>query len=157
MTSLPQETDAHEDRRITTDPEEYIFMAMGAYDNLGRNLVMKDRGDLTKSQVDALVGLYVFESMNMTQISEHLAVSNEQASRAIAPLVERGLVERSRDDKNLRKVNVSLTDQGKRYLAQRQEALHVALREKLAVLSRTDLRALLDASRIAERILRKIR
>ena len=141
---------------FTVAPEEAVFMAMGAYDNLGRRIVMANRGDFTKSQADALVGLMLYGSMSMTQISEHLAVSKEQATRTIAPLVERGLVQRARNPRNLRVVDITLTAEGERLISESQKALIETLCAKLAELSPEDRATLIEASRTAERILRKL-
>lgn len=137
-------------------PEEAVLFAMGAYDNFARRIVMANRGDLTKSQADLMVGLTLFGTMTMTQASEHLAVSKEQATRAVAPLVERGLVARKRNPQHRRSVEISLTPEGERYLNESKARLVEGIKAKLAQLAEDDRRMLVEASRTATRILRKI-
>ena len=139
------------------EPEDAIFRAMGAYDNLGRHIIMGNRGALTKSQADVLMGLLVFGTMNMTRMSEHLAVSKEQASRAVAPLVEKGYVQRKRNPDNFRAIDISLTEKGMQHITESQQHANQAMREKLSCLSDEDRATLLEASRTAEEILRKVR
>lgn len=139
------------------EPEEAVLIAMGAYDNFARGIVMSNRGILTKSQVDVMLGLILFGKMNMTQVSEHLAASKEQASRAVAPLVERGLVKRTRSVQNHRVIEITLTEEGLRQFELSRSYLIEGIRNRLAHLSEKDRAALMDASRTADRILRKLR
>lgn len=143
--------DRYDDR-----PEMAIIHAMGAYDNLGKHLVMENRGRLTKSQVDVMMGLDLFGKMSMTQISEHLAVSKEQASRAVAPLVEQGLVRRERSAEQHRMIQVSLTEEGRRNVAAAHQTLLSRLLERLAELSPSEREQLIDASRKALSVLFKL-
>ena len=116
---------------------------------------MNHRDDLTKSQVDVLIGLKFAGKMSMTQVSEHLAVSKEQATRATAPLVQRGFVKRERRKDNYRVVEVSLTNEGEQRLA---DGLAIVLREingNLRSISDEDRAQLVEASRTAVEILRK--
>ena len=144
-------SDRYDDR-----PEMAIVHAMGAYDNLGKHLVMANRGRFTKSQVDVMMGLDLFGKMGMTQISEHLAVSKEQASRAVAPLVEQGLVRRERSAEQHRMIRVSLTEEGRRSVAAAHQALLSRLLERLAELSPSEREQLIDASRKALSVLFKL-
>ncbi len=137
-------------------PEISIIHAMEAYDNLGRHLVMENRGELTKSQVDVLMGLEVFGKMSMTEVSDHLAVSKEQATRAVAPLVERGLVKRERSVEQYRMIQVSLTKQGQHSVAHVHQILLECLLKRLDELSPSDRMQLIEASRQALAVLFKL-
>ena len=129
---------------------------MGAYENFGRRLIMERRGALTKSQVDILLGLGLFGKLSMTQISEHLAVSKEQASRAVAPLVDRGLVYRERNSENYRIIEIFLADKGKRFVKDVQQHLSQRLNECLKTLSEEDRAQLIEASCRARDVLVKL-
>lgn len=138
-------------------PEEAILKAMGAYDNFGRHTVMSQRAELTKTQMDVIIGLDLFGTMSMTQMSEHLAVSKEQASRSVAPLVECGLVGRKRSPREHRVVEISLTEDGQAFNnASKREAAE-DVRRRLSLLSQEDRDLLIEASRTAERLLCKLR
>lgn len=137
-------------------PEEAVLVAMGAYDNFARRIVMSNRGSLTKSQADVVMGLALFGKMSMTQVSEHLAASKEQATRAVAPLVERGFVKRTRNEQNYRIIEVSLTKEGMRQFEASRALLIEGIRNRLSRLSEEDRIELMKASRAAESILRKL-
>lgn len=133
----------------------HIIAARDAFDDFCKRSLMNHRDDLTKSQVDVLIGLKFAGKMSMTQVSEHLAVSKEQATRATAPLVQRGFVKRERCKDNYRVVEVSLTDEGEQRLA---DGLAIVLREingNLRSISDEDRAQLVEASRTAVEILRK--
>ena len=133
----------------------HIIAARDAFDGFCKRSLMNHRDDLTKSQVDVLIGLKFAGKMSMTQVSEHLAVSKEQATRATAPLVQRGFVKRERRKDNYRVVEVSLTGEGEQRLA---DGLAIVLREingNLRSISDEDRAQLVEASRTAVEILRK--
>ena len=137
-------------------PEAAVFFAMGAYDNLARRSIMSNRRSLTKTQADIMVGLTIYGTMNMTQLSEHAAVSKEQATRAVAPLVERGLVRRERNPHSRRTVDITLTPEGERYLAESQNALIESIKSRLSALPEDDREKLIEASHTVAHILGKL-
>ena len=142
-------------RRPDMRAETAVLEAVIAFDNLARSPIMEERSSLTKSQADALLGLAVIGKMNMTQISKHLAVSREQATRAVAPLVERGLVRKERDPNNRRVVEVSLTEAGRLELDRGRDLILQNLSEKLSALSDEDRDRLERASREVVDVLRR--
>lgn len=144
------------DEAFEAAPESAIAKAMVAYENLARHLIMSRREELTKTQADVMFGLAVFGGMNMSQMSEHLAVSREQASRAVGPLVEMGLVERSRNPEHRRLVEIALTEAGRREVVRRNAMVIEDVRGCISRLSDEDRRALIEASDTAERMIRKL-
>ena len=135
------------DGRMNEAPEEALFKAMSALDNLLRASMMKSRDALTKTQVDVVLGLSAMGPMNMTQVSEHIAASREQATRAVAPLVERGLLAKERNPENRRVVEVSLTERGRRFFEEGSALAVAGLRERLAVLPAPERERLFAACR----------
>ncbi len=82
---------------------------------IGRGLyatLMDDREirDLTLPQVKALIFLYNNGERSMTELATGLAVSLPSASELVDRLVDRGLVERSVDPADRRRVLTSLTE-----------------------------------------------
>ncbi len=132
-------------------------MAMGSFDGLARHLVMSHREKLTKTQIDVLMGLFIFGEMSMSEMSEYLAVSKEQATRAVAPLVDAGYVRRARKPDQRRIVEISLTEEGRRNVEKHNEIVIRDIRECLSGLSDEDRVALVEASRTAVDIIRKLR
>ena len=74
--------------------------------------------DLTKTQFLILAALYRSVSLNMTEISEFISSSKEQATRAVAPLADRGLIRRVEHSDNRKHVYVELTEAGKELITQ---------------------------------------
>ena len=62
---------------IESIPELAVLKAMGAYDNFGRHTVMSQRESLTKTQMDAVIGLDLYGSMSIwrSRKSRHPAPS----------------------------------------------------------------------------------
>lgn len=92
----------------------------------------------------------------MSQMSEHLAVSREQTSRAVGPLVERGMVERARNPNQRRQVEIFLSEAGCRDVVRRNALVLEDIRACVAGLSDEDRLALVEASRVAEGVMRKL-
>lgn len=93
-----------------------MLEAMSAYCCLGKNILMNHRQDLTKTQLEVMLTLRYGGPASITELSRFIAVSNEQASRATSPLVERGLVEKARKNKEHRKIEILLTEEGEAFL-----------------------------------------
>jgi DNA-binding MarR family transcriptional regulator len=87
----------------------------------------------TKTQFLILVTLYTCEDLTMTQVASYISSSKEQATRAVAPLVDDGLVERYVDSENRTKVHIHLTSKG------------LAFMEKYNTLFLNDARELMQA------------
>lgn len=60
-----------------------------------------------------LVSLYQYEPLTMTEIADFVSTSKEQATRAVAPLVDAGFAERRVDPENRRSIHIYLTDAGR--------------------------------------------
>ena len=87
--------------------------------------------NLTKSQLLFMTALYYRGSLNMSGISEYISSSKEQATRTVAPLVERGLVKRVSVPKNRTLVCIELTEHGKSVMDSICDELRLELRPRL--------------------------
>ena len=67
---------------------------------------------LTRTQLLILTALSYRESLHMSQLASYLSFSKEQATRAVAPLAELGLLERFEQPENRTKVYLRLTPEG---------------------------------------------
>lgn len=65
---------------------------------------------LTRTQQIILLALALNKTLTMSQLAERINTSNEQATRAVAQLVDVGFIERTHDVKNRRIVLINLTD-----------------------------------------------
>lgn len=65
---------------------------------------------LTRTQQAILITMMYQQTLSMTELARSINTSNEQATRAVAQLVERGYVKRAQNENNRRVINVSLTE-----------------------------------------------
>jgi DNA-binding MarR family transcriptional regulator len=73
---------------------------------------MADSG-LSFTQVNLLMRLYHGGKVGVSELGEHLGISNAAASQAIDPLVKDGLLERTEDPEDRRAKQLSLTEDGR--------------------------------------------
>ena len=77
---------------------------------------------LTRTQQIIVLTLSQSGMMSMSELAARISTSNEQATRAVSQLVDRGFIERMQNKFNRRVVNIKLTDSGKDYVKQAQKA-----------------------------------
>lgn len=82
----------------------------------------------TKSQMNIFTVLGMEGEVTMKQAAQHLSISQEQATRAVAPLVNTGYVERRIYPANRTRVYISLTESGRQLM----EDLRLSLTENLS-------------------------
>lgn len=144
----------------TEEPRLNMLRALPLMHRLLRLIFVGERDRFTKTQFYILITLYHQSPLTMTQIGEHIGASKEQATRAVAPLVDEGLVRREVSPRNRTKVYVSLTEAGRalvqelvarcsqkldermreRLTAEEQEALRIHLSESAALLEKVAIR-----------------
>jgi len=94
----------------------------------GRKLIYEsfDKMDdsLTRTQQIILLALSVQDNLSMSQLADRICTSNEQATRAVAQLVDKGYVIRMQNKQNRRVVNISLTEKARNHVEEaKQEVL----------------------------------
>lgn len=87
---------------------------------------------LTRTQIVILTALMTRDDLTMSQIAEFIGSSKEQATRAVAPLVEQGLVERFISDTNRTRVHIRLTERGEAWMADFGQAFRETIRAAMA-------------------------
>ena len=92
----------------------------------------------TRTQMLILFSLSSRDRLNMSQLSAYIASSKEQATRAVAPLVKHGFVERFRSDENRKKVYVQLTPKGQELIQKEQMLVKQRLSTQFQSLSLND-------------------
>jgi len=85
----------------------------------------------SKSQLSIFTVLALEGEMTMKQLARYLVCSQEQATRALAPLADQGYVERRTDPSNRTRVYVHLTEEGKTYLQMLRGEVNLNLSSKL--------------------------
>jgi DNA-binding MarR family transcriptional regulator len=111
---------------------------------------------LTRTQLFILFALMGKKSLNMSQISTYIASSHEQATRAVAPLAESGLVERFSDESNRKLVLIRLTDAGWEFIKSEKELLKKNFIHHFDTLSEQDVQNLKNSLALTLEILNKI-
>ena len=134
----------------TEEPRLSMLRALPLMHRLLRLIFVGERERFTKTQFYILITLYHQSPLTMTQIGEHIGASKEQATRAVAPLADEGLVRREVSPKNRTRVYVSLTEAGcalvQDLIARCSEKLEARMNERLTAEEREALRMHLSES-----------
>lgn len=85
----------------------------------------------TKTQLIIFIILSVRKSLTMTEIASYISSSREQATRAVAPLVDSGYMERYVDPQNRTHIHIRLTDAGRTYWEERRERMRGIIDQRL--------------------------
>ena len=113
--------------------------------------------DLTKSQMLLMLALYHYGSVTMKQVSEFISSSKEQATRAVHPLVDRGLVERFELETNRKHVYIRLTESGQKLIKTAVKEYHDETATRIeASLSKKEYARLQKAVCVVDELLSKV-
>ena len=115
----------------------------------------KDHG-FTKTQLCILLSLTAKSPLTMSELAAYIASSNEQATRAVAPLVKAGYLERIQDEKNRKLVLVQLTLYGKEMMQIEEVKLKETMAAKTNNLSPEEREAFAQAVNTTVQILKKL-
>lgn len=91
--------------------------------------------------------------LTMTHLAEAIACSKEQATRAVAPLVEAGYLRRIYDANNRTRVLIEVTDLGRELLRKQYITASQTLQRQFAVLTQEEQDQLKSALRVVYRLL----
>ena len=94
--------------------------------------------DLTGTQRLILLTSAVCGELTMTCLADTIACSKEQATRAVAPLVQAGYLKRIYDRQNRTRVFIELTPEGRALIRRQYEACTQELHRLFAALSPED-------------------
>lgn len=114
-----------------------------AITRLNRQLRQQTVGDLTLSQWSALVTVEMHGPMRIGDLAEREGVSAPTATRLVASLEERGLLERATDDTDRRSSFVSVSAAGREKLDWARKARTAKLAQRLSQLDAVDVERLL--------------
>lgn len=137
------------------DRYSFILETMSAFGCLGMNILMNHRQDLTKTQLEVMLTLRYGGSLSMTELGRYIAVSNEQTSRATAPLVQRELVEKRRSDREHRVIQIQLTEVGQSFMDDLEKEFLKDVSRGFDCLSEGEIEKLSDASETASNLVWK--
>lgn len=112
--------------------------------------------DLTRTQQIIIMALSINKSLSMSQLAEKINTSNEQATRAVAQLVDKGFINRHQSPLNRRVINISLTEKALDFLEETKENIHDELVKKFDVISNDDMHKFYDSLLQIKKVLQKI-
>ncbi len=118
----------------------------------------RKRFPFTRTQISILTVLATEGELTMKQAAKQVASSQEQATRAVAPLCDAGYVERRTDPANRTRVYIHLTGEGNRLFDEYWEILknNLSLRLKESLTAEEET-ALCKASSDLVRLMEKVR
>ncbi len=111
----------------------------------------------TRTQFFIFTVLSLKDEVTMKHIAQYISSSQEQATRAVAPLVDEGYAERYIDPKNRTHVHIRLTEKGRAFLAEQRVLVSEKLLTKIsASLSAEEIDALHSASLSMNQLLSEV-
>ncbi len=115
------------------DQEEVFLLLQAAtlLQSVDHSCIDRKKFTFAKTQLNIFTVLGMEGELTMKQVARHLAASQEQATRAVAPLVNAGYVERRINPANRTRVYISLTESGRRLLEELRLNLTGNLSDKL--------------------------
>jgi DNA-binding MarR family transcriptional regulator len=112
--------------------------------------------DLNKTQVKALIIIHMDDNPHMTHVCHHMNMEKGSLTPVVDSLIEIGLVERKRNREDRRKVNLSLTERGKKLVVRNLNRAHEHILKKIGHLPEDMVdrfkRAVLDLHEIAQKL-----
>jgi len=119
---------------------------------LNRQMRQQSVGDLTLSQWSALVTVEQHGPLRIGDIADREQVSAPTATRLVASLEARGLLDRETDATDRRSSNVSITDSGRGQLEWARQAGTAKLAQRLSTLADQDVQRLLEVLPMLEQL-----
>lgn len=116
----------------------------------------KPKINLTRTQQIIILALAVEHTLSMSQLAEKINTSNEQATRAVAQLVEKGFIERSHDKANRRVINICLTEKAYAFLEETKKSIHDELLNRFISVSNEDMHNFYEALLQINKVLKNI-
>ena len=136
------------------------IMSMYEIYPLSRKLVYdtidKKKYDITRTQQIIRLSLCIEGTLTMSQLASKINTSNEQATRAVAQLVDKGFVIRMQNPDNRRVINIRLTDEAMRFMEKMKNEILDDILGKFSSVSDSDMKKMKDALVFINSILKKV-
>ena len=127
---------------------------------LSRKLVYDtfDKKDynITRTQQIIMLCLSINSTLTMSQLARKINTSNEQATRAVAQLVEKGFVERAQNPANRRVINISLTERARQFIENTKDNIRSDLLEMFEDVSDEEMSEFYNALVTVKNVLKKV-
>lgn len=116
----------------------------------------KKKYDITRTQQIILLCLSISGTLTMSQLATKINTSNEQATRAVAQLVNKGFIERLHNPENRRVVNIRLTNEAEVFMNKTKGDILDELLQKFEPVSDDEMIQMSEALNLINSILRKV-
>ncbi len=136
------------------------IMSMYEIYPLSRKLVFdtfdKKKYDITRTQQIIMLSLSISGTLTMSQLASKINTSNEQATRAVAQLVNKGFIVRMQNPDNRRVINIKLTDEAMRFMEKTKAEILDDLLSKFSGISDDEMVQMKEALQIINGILKRV-
>lgn len=116
----------------------------------------KKKSNITRTQQIILLALNAEEKLTMSQLAAKINTSNEQATRAVAQLVDKDFVERLQDSGNRRVINIRLTEKAREFIKKTKDEILGELLDQFNDVSDEDMESFHTAIEQIIRVLKKV-
>ena len=127
---------------------------------LSRKLVFdtfdKSKYDITRTQQIIMLSLSLSGVLTMSQLAAKINTSNEQATRAVAQLVDKGFIIRMQNPRNRRIINIKLTEEANVFLEKMKNDIIDELVTKFSALTDDEMKTLYESVLNVSTILKKV-
>ncbi|MDO4944470.1 MAG: MarR family transcriptional regulator [Ruminococcus sp.] len=145
---------------MENDVRTQCIMSMYEIYPLSRKLVFdtfdKKKYDITRTQQIIMLSLSVCGTLTMSQLASKINTSNEQATRAVAQLVDRGFIVRMQNPKNRRVINIKLTEEAQVFFNKMINEILDDLISKFADISDEEMERLSHSLEQVSSVLKKV-
>jgi DNA-binding MarR family transcriptional regulator len=104
----------------------------------------RDEFKFTKTQQLILMTLWLHKKLSLTELSEQICTSNEQATRAVGQLVKMGYVSRVKNENNRREIEISLTEAAEKVVKDAKEKATKRVPENIQSLDDEDAKTICE-------------
>lgn len=134
---------------------ESVFDVMMLYRSLVERDMFSVRGGLTKQQEIALIGIVLTEPTTSSALADYLSLPRQNVSRNVIELEAKGLLSRRTDPDNRRQTIITLSEEGRQFVAKHRQEVHENLEDSFSILSDDEQDLLVNVSSVAATLLRK--
>ena len=116
----------------------------------------KKKYGITRTQQVIMLTLNLNGTLTMSGLASKINTSNEQATRAVAQLVEKGFIERMHDPANRRIIKIRLSEEAVAFVEQIKKEMHEEILEKFSLFTDNELSELITATNTIAQKLKKL-
>ena len=142
------------------DTRNKCIMTMYDIYPLSRKLVFdtfnKKKYNITKTQQIIMLSLSVCGVLTMSQLASKINTSNEQATRAVAQLVDKGFIVRMQNPLNRRVINIKLTPEAEKFMKKTQSEIRDDMLKSFECISDEEMEKFYESLNTVSDVLMKV-